>query len=63
MAIAQGEQGAFSPVLILGGTGAGKELVSRALWNAFRAWKWPGKMPPVKSGLPVLTFQPRNKGL
>jgi transcriptional regulator with AAA-type ATPase domain len=36
--IARGYQGAFSPVLILGDPGSGKEVVSTSLWKAYRSW-------------------------
>ncbi len=36
--IANAYQGAFSPVLILGDPGSGKEVVARKLWDAYCAW-------------------------
>jgi len=37
--VAASEQGAWSPALLLGGPGTGKEVVARALWSAFCGWK------------------------
>jgi hypothetical protein len=37
--IASTDQGAWSPVLILGGPGAGKEVVAGALWTRYKQWR------------------------
>jgi len=37
--IAKTYQGAFSPVLILGDPGSGKEVVARQLWKTYCAWQ------------------------